>query len=176
MATTPVDPSTAEAIAAPIQPSSQSAVMMIAAITTPEARAPNAVGIDMPRTNAITVPVHAPVPGSGTPTKRARLTALDDALPIPSASLLARESTGLQSERTTGNCSSSKVGKMGATFPATARANVCHAGSPNKKPTGTPARSSMIGIADKMNTVATSGTPKLWRYEASFSPSDSCLD
>ena len=75
-------------------PASVSTVMMTPASTTPASMEPIAGRSGIPSNAAMMAPVHAPVPGAGTPTKRARARERDCPEGSAASLLSARLSSG----------------------------------------------------------------------------------
>ena len=119
------------------------ALMMTPALTTPAKIAVRDVRRGMPRTNAARAPVHAPVPGSGMPTKSARAAHCLSSLALMMLPALdsALSSSGLKSFCTTGDLRRSIMGIMGTMLPRTARGKTVVIGRPSQMPTGTAPRS-----------------------------------
>eukprot|EP00624_Nannochloropsis_granulata_P002073 evm.model.NODE_19947_length_27331_cov_47.918774.1 len=106
-------------------------------------------------------PVHAPVPGSGTPTNTAKACQFIRA-PVVSFSFFSN--TGVTFSINQGTFFNNiKINGTGTKFPTQASAKVCAGGIPIQSPTGTPPRSSTTGNADITIRMTQSGQPVLAR-------------
>lgn len=122
----------------------------------------------------MSAPVHAPVPGAGTPTKSASASVRDWPVGSPASFLSARLSSGAISFLTKGERSARSIGAIGAMLPSTQIANVVAGPSPIHAPTGTPPRSSIAGVAEMRQRTAQSGRPERWKKSATFWPRCRC--
>lgn len=128
----------------------------------------------MPNKKAPMAPVHAPVPGSGIPTKSVSARAWLFSSPNPAAFSRARSRMGLASFCTNDDRSASRIIGMGIMLPATHSPKTFAMGMPIQMPTGTPPRSSTTGIADIVMSVAQSGRPPRRKKLATFCPTWRC--
>ena len=106
-------------------------------------------------------PVHAPVPGAGTPTKSASASVRDWPVGRPASFFSARESSGAASLLKASDRSASSIGAMGAMLPRRQSTNVVAGERPIHAPTGTPPRSSIAGVAEMSVRIAQSGSPEV---------------
>ena len=115
-------------------------------------------------------PVHAPVPGAGTPTNRASARVRDCPVGKPASFFSARLRRGAASFLKNVERRARSIGAMGAMLPTTQMRNVSAGDKPIQLPTGTPPRSSIAGVAEINARTAQSGSPKPWKKRATFSP------
>ena len=101
-------------------------------------------------------PVHAPVPGAGTPTKRASASVRDWPVGRP-AFFSARASSGAASFLTKFERSPRSVGAIGTMLPMTQMTRVASGERPIQLPTGTPPRSSTAGTIEMSMSTAHRG-------------------
>mmetsp|Transcript_25460 Transcript_25460/g.64515 ORF Transcript_25460/g.64515 Transcript_25460/m.64515 type:complete len:203 (-) Transcript_25460:20-628(-) len=168
MAPTPAAHMAARAISAPVRPASVSTVMMPPASTTPASIAAIASCTGMRSSAPMMAPVHAPVPGAGTPTKSARARERDWPEGSAFSLLSARLSSGAATFLTASERSARRVGRMGSMLPATQMTNVVRGDRPSQLPTGTPPRSSTAGTMEMRRSTTQSGNPVRLKTRAIF--------
>mmetsp|Transcript_17666 Transcript_17666/g.39932 ORF Transcript_17666/g.39932 Transcript_17666/m.39932 type:complete len:275 (-) Transcript_17666:70-894(-) len=130
--------------------------MIQAATHTPVKTEVTASRNSMPRRKATAAPVHAPVPGSGTPTNAATPIQRSCA-PMASVFLSARLSRGPRSCSILWSRSAPRINGIGSMFPKTQSIMTCGTAMPIHRPTGTPPRNSTNGRAERTTRMAQSG-------------------
>mmetsp|Transcript_98515 Transcript_98515/g.283198 ORF Transcript_98515/g.283198 Transcript_98515/m.283198 type:complete len:258 (-) Transcript_98515:189-962(-) len=140
----------------PYQPASVSEAMMMAAMQTPAPTELTAIHGSISNRCATMAPVHAPVPGSGTPTNAATPTHRSWA-PIACVFFAARLSTGDRNLLHVSDLSAARISGIGSMLPQMHRSKTCGMGRPIQRPTGMPPLNSTKGSAESTIKIAQSG-------------------
>mmetsp|Transcript_9750 Transcript_9750/g.15728 ORF Transcript_9750/g.15728 Transcript_9750/m.15728 type:complete len:159 (+) Transcript_9750:274-750(+) len=135
---------------------------MDAAIKIPTALAAIARGAGKPRATEAIVPVHAPVPGKGTPTNSASDIAKDRlSMPVDPRNFLWALASGFSRNlRIAGEFRARMIGITGIKFPREHNVNADNGSTPSNRATGIPPRSSTTGMAEIIMRTSSVGIPR----------------